>query len=113
MGTEDIDVGSATPWGIADSVERILVPGTGVALSWVSTAGHGGVFVPAVLRSRIPAAHRAYAERWAKGWGPGWYEEDVAALAVMLAFPAAFPERSSEAGRVEMQATLERWIAQA
>jgi len=78
-----------TPWGKADSIERI---GDGGILS-VSTPGHGGYFVPTALLSRIPEDQQRYAQRWSGS--RNWYEEDVCFVSVHLAFPELFTPRES------------------
>lgn len=73
-----------TPWGESQSVEDI-----GLGIWFVTTAGHGGYYVPASLLHQIPAEHRAYAKRWSGD--ERWFEEDCAWAAVALAFPQLFP----------------------
>jgi len=72
-----------TPWGESQSVEDI-----GLGIWFVTTAGHGGYYVPTALVQRIPKEHRAYAKRWSGD--ERWYEEDCAWAAVALAFPQFF-----------------------
>lgn len=72
-----------TPWGESQLIE---VLGDGI-LS-VSTASHGGIYVPKALLNRIPLRHQEYAARWSGDLQ--WYEEDCAWAAVALAFPEKF-----------------------
>lgn len=74
-----------TPWGQAQHAEPI---GDGGLYS-VSTAGHGGIYVPDSLLGHIPPAQRAWAARWSGS--EQWYEEDCCWAAVAVAFPAHFP----------------------
>ena len=67
--------GSSTPWGPAQTVTDL-----GRGIFSVSTAGHGGVFVPASLLSLIPTKEQAYAEKWSGS--RSWFEEDCAAVIV-------------------------------
>jgi len=69
-----------TPWGDSQTVHDI---GNGV-LS-VSTASHGGLYVPDYLLSRIPEKEQAYAERWSGS--RNWYEEDCAAAIPLYRLP--------------------------
>lgn len=70
-----------TPWGKADSAEKIAE-----GITFYSTPSHGGVklsperlaSMPAMLREIKPFA------------GPGWYEEDCDYSLVVLAFPECF-----------------------
>lgn len=84
--------GDDTPWGRAQGVTHRKVEGG--TLSIVSTAGHGGIFVPPTLIARIPVEHQEYAARWSGS--RNWYEEDCAALAVIAAFPEGFPDLNAE-----------------
>lgn len=90
----------STPWGKAQQVYEY--PN---GIRWVSTASHGGFWVPAKLVDRIPAAHRAYASQWSGS--EQWYEEDCAWAAVVLAFPelARNPEELETAKQ-----TADYWI---
>lgn len=91
MRTTAPQVGSPTPWGPAETVEPREVEGGTVYL--VSTPSHGGIYVPAEIVGRIPAHRQQYAERWSGS--RLWYEEDVAALAVGLAWPQLFPNATA------------------
>lgn len=80
-----------TPWGYADTTPSRYGPG----IAFYSTPSHGGFFVAPTEREKIPQRYRDFAARWSKGWGDGWYEEDVAALAVVVTFPDRFPHITS------------------
>jgi hypothetical protein len=72
-----------TPWGEAQTVRDI-----GDGILQVTTACHGGYFVPQELLYRIPESQRDYAAAWS---GSGnWFEEDDAARFVEIAFPEHF-----------------------
>ena len=74
-----------TPWGPAQQEENI-----GMGIISVSTAGHGGYFVPKEIRALMPrAALTTFA-------GPGWYEEDSDWALVALSFPHLFTEEHRE-----------------
>lgn len=76
-----------TPWGHADYAKE-LAPGI-----WeLSTPGHGGFYLDAEARRKVPAPWIKYGAEWSHGWGAGWFEEDCAALAVLLTFPELFPD---------------------
>lgn len=79
-----------TPWGQSQSID-VLAHG----IKHVTTAGHGGYWVPKAALSRIPAAHRAYAAKWSGS--EQWYEEDCAWACVALAFPDCFPSDNTPA----------------
>ncbi len=73
-----------TPWGVAQSVTAFGTEG----LLRVTTAEHGGFFVPAELLHRIPADHRLWAATWSAS--EQWYEEDCCWAAVAAAWPDLF-----------------------
>ena len=73
-----------------------------------STPSHGGYYVPLALGSAIPARWREFAALWSHGNGDGWYEEDVAAIAVLLTFPTVSPE---VVRRESLRAMLEAAVA--
>lgn len=70
-----------TPWGFSQQAYAI-----GAGLIKYSTAGHGGMFVPAEMLAEMPGGLRCnvYAG------GGSWFEEDCEASLVRLAFPARF-----------------------
>jgi hypothetical protein len=81
-----------TPWGESQTVRDL---GQGVLM--VTTAGHGGIYVPSTLvLHRIPKIERAYAAQWSGS--ECWYEEDCAAAIPMMRLPEFFP--MDEARRV-------------
>lgn len=74
-----------TPWGISQTRKRY---GT-VGIEAVTTAGHGGFYVPANLVGSIPAHLRRWAARWSGS--EQWYEEDCCWAAVAVTWPELFP----------------------
>lgn len=93
MAGRSIEVRS-TPWGRAQEARQY--PDGIIA---VSTAGHGGVKLPADLNRRVPAPLRR------KG---GWYEEDCEYAIAMLYFPAseafAYGPDSGDPEKIEAKA---------
>jgi hypothetical protein len=75
----------STPWGISQTRKRYGRDG----IEAVTTAGHGGFYVPAHLVGSIPAHLR----RWAAHWSGSeqWYEEDCCWAAVAVTWPELFP----------------------
>ena len=71
-----------TPWGPSQTVDEV-----GCGIVWVTTAGHGGIFVPAMLLHGLPDCLRNF-----KTWtgSPNWFEEDCDAIVPMLMFPELF-----------------------
>jgi hypothetical protein len=86
-------VGTATPWGAAQSVH--VVECEGLAIVKVSTASHGGIYVPGALLARIPEVAQLYAQSWSGS--RHWYEEDCAWAFVALSLPEFFSAREIEA----------------
>ena len=83
-----------TPWGRTEHAQE-LAPGI-----WsVSTASHGGFYLDSRALDRIPQNHQAYAAQWSHGRGPNWFEEDVAACAVIAAYPELFLEHVVQAAK--------------
>ena len=76
--------GTTTPWGPAQTVKNC-----GFGIFSVSTASHGGIYVPDEMLARIPEREQAFAERWSGS--RNWFEEDCAAASVMHHIPEAFP----------------------
>jgi hypothetical protein len=66
-----------SPWG---PIQTVYDHGQGVYS--VSTAGHGGVFVPDELLAAIPEDEQLYGAMWSGS--RNWYEEDCAALIPMF-----------------------------
>lgn len=81
-----------TPWGRAQTHENI-----GRGIMHVTTAGHGGYFVPEYMLGSIPENRRNFAAAWSGS--EQWYEEDCAWAAVALAFPDTFPPEAQESAR--------------
>ena len=82
----------SSPWGEVQTCEKL--PGAPAGVVFVSTAGHGGAFVPAEVADTMPRGLRSVGcwDARAKGW---WFEEDCAVVAVLVAWPepGAKPER--------------------
>ena len=86
-----------SPWGRqTEPPYQLRVAG----LYTIRTASHGGIWVSPTRLHELPQWCREYAKRWSKGNGPQWFEEDCAALLVILAWPEAFawknPEQQAE-----------------
>lgn len=80
-------VGDRSPWGRIEEVTRLSAD-----VVIVSTPSHGGIHVSGASLAAIPARYRRFAEAWAPR---GWFEEDCAALAVVVTFPDLFPTVSA------------------
>jgi hypothetical protein len=80
----NVQEGSRTPWGTADSADHIA-PGIVV----VGTPGHGGVKLSPERNRQIHSALRN---------ASGWYEEDCESYIPMMMHPEAFarPDRSAQ-----------------
>ena len=79
----------STPWGAPQTIDDI---GRGVC--FVTTASHGGYFVPPAANAQIPAHWRAISFNGQAC--KGWYEEDCDWSMVALALPDLFsPEEIS------------------
>jgi len=85
----NLHVGSPTPWGPVQHVHTIA-PG----VVQVMTESHGGIYVAPDQLAKIPRAHQDFAAKWSKGWGPQWFEEDLAALAVLLVYGDPIDEQT-------------------
>ena len=85
-----------TPWGPAQTVE---VVGThqGHQIVHVTTASHGGYYVPLPLLLAIPPAYRLRAQQWSGS--PHWFEEDCEWASVAVTFPDLFPVKAVTAAR--------------
>jgi len=92
----------SSPWGRVQDQTRF-----DNGLVFVSTASHGGFFVPDDLLPRIGARGRAYAKRWSGS--ESWFEEDVAVCFVVLAFPEAFNAEARESAAAVL-AVLDRGL---
>ena len=75
-----------TPWGEADHREQIAE-----GIVRYGTPSHGGFHLSRERNQEVPTKYREFAAKWSKGWGDTWYEEDCAALAVVVTFPEHFP----------------------
>jgi hypothetical protein len=111
-----IKVGDPSPWGTVQDVENL-----GDGLQFVSTASHGGVWVPSERVRDMPRELKliaTYVERsvgFVAGVGGRWYEEDCDYSLVVLSFPELFQE-SMIAGAYRAavhwhQAIVEPWAA--
>ena len=71
-----------TPWGPSQHIEQ-----HGRGILSVSTAGHGGIFVPSELLLQLPRCLQGF-----KTWigSPNWFEEDCDAVIPVLLFPDSF-----------------------
>lgn len=82
-----------TPWGESQDREDIA-PG----IIFYTTASHGGFRLNPEVNAKVPENYRKYAAAWSHGFfdgraeSVGWYEEDCAALTVVVTFPEHFPE---------------------
>jgi hypothetical protein len=81
-----------TPWGPAQTAQDI---GRGVIA--VTTASHGGLFVPDELLPAISPTGQAEARRWCGS--PNWYEEDCCLAYVAVALPELFTGDQLDAAR--------------
>jgi hypothetical protein len=89
-----------TPWGSSQSVTDI-----GAGILCVSTAGHGGYYVPPKLNSLVPITWRDASFNAQARFG--WYEEDCDWSMVALTFPTTFPAAAAAMARQ----TFDHWIA--
>ena len=77
-----------TPWGQAQQIKEI-----GEGILWITTASHGGYYVPPEKVKQMPE-HLRNITPWA---GKCWYEEGVDWCMVVLAFPHLFPDEKLRA----------------
>lgn len=96
MVREIPQVGSATPWGVAQHVD-VLIPGEFV---FASTASHGGYWLSRRLVMALPKVCRE--TPYSHG---GWFEEDVDA-AIPVAFVAECAAVCSPGGVEAARATI-------
>ncbi|MHA1962522.1 MAG: DUF7007 domain-containing protein [Candidatus Thorarchaeota archaeon] len=80
-----------SPWGKVQTIQKIGTDG----LVFVTTAGHGGFYVPPLLNARMSEEGRDHGLKWAKGW-TGWYEEDCSAAYVARDLPEYFSVAQTE-----------------
>jgi len=99
MEERSIKVGSVTPWGYAD---RVVIHDNGIVE--VTTASHGGIYVPPHLNLEIPTQWRRAGYKGLPM--QGWYEEDCDWCMVALCYPEGF----NQAARDAAQLTFDWWI---
>lgn len=90
-----------TPWGRSQTQKKIA-PG----IMEYSTAGHGGFAVADTVAMQMPEPLRSIGFRSAGRW---WFEEDVDWVAVPLAFPQYFDEKTLQAA----EKSLKNWNPEA
>ena len=97
-GSVNLSVGSRTPWGKAQHLNK-KAPG----IVFVHTASHGGVKLSAERNQAVPPALRN---------GDGWYEEDLEAYKVYWAFPEDTlpPGMDVEQWKQETSRMLRDWL---
>jgi hypothetical protein len=88
-----IRIGSYTPWGAAETVTPLGTEGA----AFVSTPGHGGVYLPPALAKKMPAS--IVAASFLKS--ATWWEEDCDA-----AWPMVVLELGSEADQAAARSFL-------
>jgi len=113
-GEPTLTVGSETPWGPAETVERFrcgsgcAAPGEDSGARWVSTASHGGIRLPLALALRMPA--EVVAASWLQS--RTWWEEDydaawpIVLLGLGCEHDQAAARRSLEAYKPELLAKV-------
>ncbi len=92
-----------TPWGFAQTVHA---EGARGVLS-VSTASHGGIFVPDALLAEIPAIERAYAAQWSGS--ENWFEEDCAAAIPLFRLRVDFARYPLERAKAYFDSVSKYW----
>ena len=93
-----------TPWGKPDNVVE-LAPG----IIRVGTPSHGGFYLSDDRKAEVDPRYREFADEWAKGWGDNWYEEDCAALAVVVTWPEVFDVDRDSNDYYRYKELLEKW----
>jgi len=83
-----------TPWGKSQHIEQY--PN---GMRWISTASHGGFWLPAKLMKQLPSPVR---EKF-KGWQ--WFEEDCDWAIIALCFPEFFKPEDIE----HAKKSVSRW----
>ena len=73
-------IGDHSPWGVIQDAEPL---GNGVFS--VSTAGHGGIYVPPDQLHHIPKREQQYAAYWSGS--KHWYEEDICCVSPLVHIP--------------------------
>ncbi|HUV68843.1 MAG TPA: hypothetical protein VMW15_04220 [Terracidiphilus sp.] len=81
-----------TPWGPSQECKSC-----GDGLVFVSTASHGGFYVPPEMLAQMPEYFRR---------NNGWYEEDCEWAMVVISFPSRFSEKET----VDASGTLQNWF---
>lgn len=101
---------TSSPWGPVQTVEQYA---DGIA--FLTTASHGGFALADHRVAQLPERYRAFAAKWSKGWeqSPTWtnyYEEDCAALAVLVTWPALLNVHPLDVPRYKER--LERYVTE-
>jgi len=81
-----------TPWGYAQQYENL-----NQGIFTVSTASHGGIFIPFCMLHCIPLDQQEWAEKWSGS--KQWYEEDCCVASVIVAFPNLFSSSALESAK--------------
>lgn len=88
---------TTSPWGPVTDATPYGTPGDDHCLWFVSTASHGGFYVPPMPLRRIPIeARRA---TWNGQGVRGWFEEDRDATLIVVFFPEHFSRAQVESAR--------------
>jgi hypothetical protein len=96
-----IRTGHHTPWGPAQDVIPVA---NGEGIAFVSTASHGGYYVPAAMLAKMPLAARLASFN---GQGlVGWFEEDCDWCLVVLSFPDLFSKDNHDAAEQALRGNL-------
>jgi Domain of unknown function (DUF7007) len=95
-----------TPWGASQAITDI-----GGGILFVTTASHGGYYVPPAFNRLVPIAWRD-ASFNAQGRF-GWYEEDCDWCLVALTFPTTFPVPAAAHARHMFDAMIAPKIVEA
>jgi hypothetical protein len=83
---------TSTPWGEPQSVTPL-----GYGAFFISTASHGGFYVPPELLEKVPGSFK-FNSYGGQGYN-GWFEEDCDAALLVVALPELFPGSREEAIR--------------
>jgi len=93
-----------TPWGKATHTTEY-----DEGIVFYSTPGHGGFYLSEERNREVDPRYREFAAKWSKGWGDQWYEEDCAALAVVITFPEYFDSVTPEMVQ-NYRRMLDSWV---